>query len=167
VTTSCRSPVGGYHGLVIPGANTPGRVELHLRAVSHDEPAATLADGRLATHWTLSRLRERFGGDQGYLTDPYHRGRHAVHLGRWADANPETRIEIVFRVTPDRPLPLAVRRRVTIDRALLISALPSTEAEARTLDELLDVPCLTFEMRQEADGTMTRTPTQMVTPAIA
>jgi hypothetical protein len=63
---------------------------------------------------TLAELRERFGGERGWLTDP--RGNeHAVVLGDWPTMDPcATRVLVRFHVVPD-PLtaaaPAAAPRR--------------------------------------------------------
>ncbi len=46
--------------------------------------------------WPLRSLRERFGGEEGEMTDPWG-CTHRVSLARWADADPdETCIDIAF-----------------------------------------------------------------------
>lgn len=117
--------------------DVPGRWEVLLEEVARGEAEQTLSDGtRRLPGQTLAELRSRLGGDEGELGDPRH-GRHRVSLARWRDADPQTRLRVSFIFTPDRPLPADVARRMRIERTLLRAAMPASEAEARTLPELV------------------------------
>lgn len=50
---------------------------------------------------TLAQLRDRFGGERGWLTDPWGT-EHLVVLSGWPTMDPRrTRVLIRFRVVPD------------------------------------------------------------------
>ena len=52
--------------------------------------------------FTLEKLRKLLGGDEGFVTDPYHGKDHKVSLKAWAGVDPtSTELTIFFNFQPD------------------------------------------------------------------
>lgn len=98
----------------------PGRVVVTTFAFVNgaSEPRIVRSDGRDVTYTfeggppttyrgrSLVEWRERFGGDEGELTDPLLGQRHRVSLKPWADADPDTTfLRFGFAFEPDQPIP--------------------------------------------------------------
>ena len=98
----------------------PGKVIVVANAFAHGaaEVEVTFSDGRARTMTfeggpphtyrgpSLAEWRERFGGDEGELTDPMLRQTHRISLQPWADADPDTTsLRFDFMFVPDEPIP--------------------------------------------------------------
>jgi hypothetical protein len=52
--------------------------------------------------FTLEKLRKILGGDEGYVTDPYHGKDHKVSLKKWLNSNFSTvELTVFFDFQPD------------------------------------------------------------------
>lgn len=86
--------------------HVPGKWELTFEVLEATNPRyhevlyGSLRRGQ--TGYTLSAMREKLGGDDGFVVDPSGK-RHLVSLSAWAKADPQsTRCHVGFRFIPER-----------------------------------------------------------------